>query len=644
MKLRDHWRSFFVLNRFSFVISFLMTGDGEQMDSTLLPNVVAFLKTIDPFSQLPDETLDSIACEADILFWGQQQKMTLNDVSDRSLYIIRSGVIEQRFPNGNLRSRLGKNDLFGFNLAQDNYSIETVESCLVYRFNYTSLLEKLVNFESVVDQLSSSANHRLKSRVDSELMEAGKGIYFKPVKEVAYCDVVTVTPSTSIQQVAKQMRDHQGSTCALVLDDGALVGIVSQRNLSNRVVAEAMDVSAPIRDVMTPDPYTLRQDELVLSAVNLMMKHNVQHVPIIDADKHVLGLVTPKQLVQKHGVQAIYLIEKIRNCNTLDALATLTPLRQSVFEAMVEARMPAQTIGQVLTMIYDVFTSQLLKMAEQAIGKPPCRYAWIVAGSHARSEVHLGSDQDNALVLEDCATEADRIYFQHFAMFVCKGLAACGYSLCSGRFMAATSKWNQPLYIWRQYYRKWANNPEYDMLLNLNVFLEIRLIAGDESLFEQLEQHRHQCVTHNPRLMSALVRNLLRERPPLGIFNNLVLERDQSDGKMLNIKKAAIGLLVDMARIYALSEGGEMNSTEERIQFAYDQGLINESSYQDLIGAYRYVTQLRYTHHLHCIREGHGVSNAIYPERFGSFERQHLKDAFRIIGGYQDALKMKFGS
>ncbi|MCX9058953.1 DUF294 nucleotidyltransferase-like domain-containing protein [Citrobacter portucalensis] len=614
------------------------------MDSTLLPNVVAFLKTIAPFSQLPDEVLDRIASDADILFWGQQQHIALNDASERSLYILRSGVIEQRFPNGSLRARLGKNDLFGFNLVQDNYRIETVESCLVYKFNYELLLAKLANFASIANQFATNANHRLQSRVDNELMEAVKGVYFKSVQEVAHCDVVMVAPSTSIQRVAQQMRDHQGSTCALVLDEGTLVGIVSQRNLSNRVVADAMDVRGPIRDVMTPDPYTLGQDELVLAAVNLMMKHNIQHVPIVDSDHQVVGLVTPKQLVQEHGVQAIYLIEKIRNCDALDALSKLIPLRESVFEAMVEAHMPAQMIGQVLTMIYDAFTSQLLKMAEQVVGKPPCRYAWIVAGSHARAEVHLGSDQDNALVLEDGATEADRIYFQHLAMFVCKGLAACGYSLCNGRFMAATSKWNQPLYIWQQYYRKWANNPEYDMLLNLNVFLEIRLIAGDESLFEQLDQHRHECVTHNPRLMSALVRNLLKERPPLGIFNNLVLQRDASDGKTLNIKKAAIGLLVDIARIYALSKGGEMRSTEERIEFAYEQGLINESSYQDLIGTYRYVTQLRYAHHLNGIREGKGVSNSIYPERFGSFERQHLKDAFRIIGGYQDALKMKFGS
>ena len=152
------------------------------MDSTLLPNVVAFLKTIAPFSQLPDEVLDRIASDADILFWGQQQHIALNDASERSLYILRSGVIEQRFPNGSLRARLGKNDLFGFNLVQDNYRIETVESCLVYKFNYELLLAKLANFASIANQFATNANHRLQSRVDNELMEAVKGVYFKSVQ------------------------------------------------------------------------------------------------------------------------------------------------------------------------------------------------------------------------------------------------------------------------------------------------------------------------------------------------------------------------------------------------------------------------------------------------------------------------------
>lgn len=97
--------------------------------------------------------------------------------------------------------------------------------------------------------------------------------------------------------------------------------------------------------------------------------------------------------------------------------------------------------------------------------------------------------------------------------------------------------------IWKAYYRKWATNPEYDLLLNLNVFLEVRHIYGDEALFQSVDEYRHQQVSNNTRLTSALVRNALRTRPPLGIFKNLVLEKDGNDNQVLNIKKPRLAAL-----------------------------------------------------------------------------------------------------
>lgn len=162
----------------------------------------------------------------------------------------------------------------------------------------------------------------------------------------------------------------------------------------------------------------------------------------------------------------------------------------------------------------------------------------IVAGSHARSEVHLASDQDNALILDDHATESDRVYFQHLAMYVCKGLSELGYRLCEGRFMAITPQWCHKQSIWNEYFRKWSTNPEYDLLLNLNVFMEIRHLYGNQKIFESVNATRHQYITNNPHLTVALVRNALRTRPPLGIFQHLILEKDEQDHKVLNIKSS----------------------------------------------------------------------------------------------------------
>ncbi|WP_261859153.1 DUF294 nucleotidyltransferase-like domain-containing protein [Photobacterium sanguinicancri] len=619
-----------------------------MMDSTLLPNIVAFLGAIEPFNQLPNAVLDSIAINMEIQFLGKGESLAPLLTQKQNLFIIRSGVIEQRLPDGSLRSRLGEKDIFGFSLENENYQANALENSLIYRFDYAALLHCVADYPIVTEQLALSANRRLQSSVNVQWSEGEKGLFFKSVKEVASTRIVQVPPSMTIQEVARLMRHETGCSCAVIVDNSSLnntlVGMVTDKDMTKRVVADAVDVTLPITHVMTEHPWTVGNDELVLSAVHVMMKHNIQNVPVLDANKQVVGLITPQLLVQKHSVQAVFLIEKIGRCQSLEELTALALERQAIFEAMAEANLPSHLIGQVLTMIYDAFTQRLIYIAEKALGPIPCRYVWLAAGSHARSEIHLLSDQDNALVLENNATDSDRVYFNHFAMYVCKGLAECGYALCTGRFMAATPKWCQPLNVWLQYYRKWANNPEYDMLLSLTVFLEIRPLAGDNTLFDILEKQRVVQVKGNTRLISALVRNALQTRPPLGIFNNLVLEKEGKNGKRLNIKKAAIGHLVDLARIYALHDGGEMLATEARLRFALDHQSINESSYQDLSGTYQYMMQLRYSHHLRCLRSGKPLSNTLNPDHFGSFSRQHLKDAFRIVSGFQDAVKMKFGA
>ncbi|MFM2480584.1 putative nucleotidyltransferase substrate binding domain-containing protein [Celerinatantimonas sp. YJH-8] len=616
------------------------------MNDTLLPNVTSFLKSISPFNQLPDEVLDAIASEASILYLAAQDSLPIEPESKHYLYILRSGEVEQRNPDGSLRSRLGTKDIFGFSLHQSqdhpSYRVNALKNSLLYRFNYTELLRAVADYPRVSEQLALSANQRLNSSINVKF-SGEKSLFFQKISTVASHNIVVAPSAMSIKEVAYQMRHEHACSCCVIVDQEQLQGMVTDKDMTKRVVALGVDTSQPISTIMTRSPHTIAQDELVLSAMQMMMQYQIQNIPVLNDQQQVMGVITPQQLVHKHSIQAVFLIEKITHCQSLDELEKQAVERQAIFEAMAESDLPGQVIGQVMSLIYDTFTQQLLGMAETVFGKPPCDYVWIAAGSHARKEIHLASDQDNALILDDTATESDQMFFHHVAMYVCKGLDQCGYAVCSGRFMATVARWCQRVEIWQHYYRKWAKNPEYEMLLNLTVYLDIRPIYGNQALFEKVDQYRLQQVTHNHKLMAALVRNTLRTRPPLGIFNHVVLEKNGANQNKLNIKRSAIGCLVDLARIYTLYEGGDPLNTEERIQFAKDQGVINEQSALDLLGTYQFINQLRYSHHLKCLRNGEPVSNYLDPNQFGSFDRQHLKDAFRIISGFQDAIKMKFG-
>ena len=114
-------------------------------------------------------------------------------------------------------------------------------------------------------------------------------------------------------------------------------------------------------------------------------------------------------------------------------------------------------------------------------------YAWVAAGSQARSEQTAKSDQDNCMILDDAYDEAAHgAYFKDLATFVCDGLDACGYVHCPGEMMAMTDKWRQPRRVWAEYFRKWVDTPEPMALMLTCVFFDVRTVVGPAGLLEGL--------------------------------------------------------------------------------------------------------------------------------------------------------------
>ena len=617
------------------------------MNNELLPDIVSFLQTIPSFNKLSSDTLKEIAETVNIIQLNAG-KILNHDPDISYLYIIRNGIIEQNNPDGSLRSKLGHDDIFGFNQQPgdsfQHYSISAVEDTLLYQFNYESLVKLINDYPHILNQLDLSLQTRLEaSTTEADESRHSFHQYMRPCHDVMSAKLALVSVNDTIQSVAHKMRNITGISCAfIVTEDKTLIGLVTDKDITQRVVAEALDVQQPIGSVMTENPHTIYANELVMEAVQLMTKYNIQNIPVIDKKQHVIGYITPKDLIQNSGVQSIYLVNKIRHASSLKQLILLSEQRNAAFKEIMESTSSPSLVAQILTTIYDAFNCRLIELAIENFGTPPCAFSWVVAGSHARNEVHLASDQDNALILDHRATNSDRIYFNHVAMTVCKGLAELGYTLCTGRFMAATPKWCQNIKVWKEYYNTWSKKPEYESLLNLNVFVEIRHIYGEKSLFRELDTHRHQQVIQNFPLTTALVRNALRTRPPLGIFQHLVLEKDGNNNKVLNIKKASIACIVDIARIYAIIHDCREINTNDRIKWLYQAKILNKATYQDLMGTYQYVNNLRYQHQQQSIENNEKIDNLLKPNLFGSFERQHLKDSFRIISNFQNILKMKY--
>lgn len=123
------------------------------------------------------------------------------------------------------------------------------------------------------------------------------------IDEVMTKDLVTVPTKASVVAAARQMRDHAIGD-VLVLDGDRLCGLVTDRDLVNRVIADDLPGTTPVGEVCSEGPVTLRPDQEVGDAVSLMRSHDVRRLPVVDSDGRPVGIVTLGDLAKAQDPQS----------------------------------------------------------------------------------------------------------------------------------------------------------------------------------------------------------------------------------------------------------------------------------------------------------------------------------------------------
>lgn len=107
--------------------------------------------------------------------------------------------------------------------------------------------------------------------------------------------VRTVTPDTPIREAARIMGRFDSGILPVQSDD-RLVGMVSDRDISVRGVAEGMDPSTPVRKVMTTDVLYCYEDEAVEAVARNMGDIQVRRLPVLNREKRLVGIVALSDL------------------------------------------------------------------------------------------------------------------------------------------------------------------------------------------------------------------------------------------------------------------------------------------------------------------------------------------------------------
>lgn len=610
-----------------------------------LAEIRDFLAAHAPFDELPAETLAGLPARS-ILRYARRGTVVLDvGESGEGLYVVRSGAVDIADETGELVERVGEGGGFGMSSLMEGrptrYRCTASEDTLLLVLEPAAFNDVTQAHPRFSLYYATAHTDRIQ-RALAHLQRATSGstVLGTPVGDVARPELVSVAPQSSIRDAARTMRDH-GVSSVGVVEDGRLVGILTDRDLRGRVLAADVDPAEAVRAVMTTDLVTISADALAFEALVAMTSRRIHHLPLVDDAGRPTGLVTTTDLIRLEQSNPVYLAADVARQETLPGVVEQAQRIPAIVEQLVDQDASARDIGRIVTALGDAVRRRVLTLAQSAVaarlGPAPTAWSWVVLGSVARDEEGLSADQDHALVI---AEEGHDVWFAELAAEVTDGLEQCGWPRCEGDVMATNPQWRLTPKQWQRQFEKWGHEPAPEAVLHAATFYDMRHLAGDPTLTAQVRAAVPGSVS--PLLIGSLGAQALTMRPPLGFFRGFVVENHGEHRDTLDIKRG-IAAVVGLARVYALRASSTALSTRDRLHDAQGAHGLSEASATDLVDALELMNYLRLRHQVAQVRDGQRPDNRIAPALLTERERRHLRDAFGIVRSAQQALAQRMG-
>ncbi|WP_020586868.1 DUF294 nucleotidyltransferase-like domain-containing protein [Desulfobacter curvatus] len=607
-----------------------------------------FLSNIEPFSFLPEKEIKHVADLIQVELYNKKKILFHQGISIlEKVYILKEGTAKRFYEDINKKIvtiALHKGEVFGgisilLNESVAIRSLEIRENTSFYTIPKNVFISLCDQYEDFKYHFTNIFGKRMLDKTYLSLIATKKNdnkdqsiqFFSNSISSVIRQDILFCGANNSIKDAAILMKQHRCSSI-LIKQEGKFIGIVTDQDFKNRVVAADLKISNPISDIMSYPLISISEHSSVFEAFIKIMKTGVKHLAIINNGNDAIGVISNSDLINAQGKLPFLFIKEINKAVSYEEISKKQKqLPQSIY-TLINQGAKAQNINNFVTAITDAILEKLIKFAIQEIGQPPVKFSFMVMGSEGRKEQTLKTDQDNAIIFEDVNKEnleSVNAYFLTLGEHVCKMLDKTGYDFCKGDIMAKNPKWCQPLSVWKSYFKDWIYNASPETLLRTSIFFDFRIGYGDISLVNTLRKCLFDFLGDRKVFFRYMAENTSHFRIPIGFFGNFIVEPKGKFKNTFDIKKVMM-LVVDFARIYALQNKISATNTMERLELLYKKNVINESDYNDISHSYSYMMNLRFINQIHgIINEGREPDNNINPKKLSRIEQQTLKEIFK---------------
>ena len=124
------------------------------------------------------------------------------------------------------------------------------------------------------------------------------------VREAMTAQVATATPATTIAEVARTMARIE-SGAVPVMDDGKVVGLITDRDIVIRVVAKGGALDGPVSEVMSDGIESCNEDDNVADAAARMGAHQIRRLVVLNDKGGLAGILSLGDIAQDYGAKAV---------------------------------------------------------------------------------------------------------------------------------------------------------------------------------------------------------------------------------------------------------------------------------------------------------------------------------------------------
>lgn len=450
---------------------------------------------------------------------------------------------------------------------------------------------------------------------------------------------LSVSPEAAVREVLRRMCVEDAAEAVVVAPvTGRPLGILTQRDVVERVALPAESLDGPVAGVMTGGVVALPRTAGVHEARLQLARHRLRRLVVVDEAGRLVGVVSREDLYAVRRPRADDLIERIQAVRDEAALTSVARQVSAGAGALVDGGEQAGRVGEWIALLNDLLAQAAIDIAEAEFELPMVPWCWLAFGSEGRLEQTLHTDQDNGLIFlaaDEAEAESLRARFLPFAQRVNILLDACGFSLCKGGIMAGNPCWCLSLAEWRGRFSDWMRSASAEDLLNATIFFDFRALVGDVALADSLRGWLLAAAADNALFLRFMAENALRSGPPLGRIRDFVVDRESG---RLDLKRDGTRPFVDAARIYALELGLPETATVERLRAAGAVLRWGAREVGALSEAFEFILQLR----LRRQRVPGTPPNQVAPDELNELERAFLKESLRQARRLQDRLRGRY--